>query len=63
MNAALLILLVLVVLAITVAVAVVSGRPERTATHLDDEPEDSTSDRFYRGVDRPAGPDAEDGPA
>ena len=24
------------------------------------DPADTTSDRFYRGVDRPAGPDAED---
>jgi hypothetical protein len=42
-----------------------SGRtkhPEQTAGHGID-PADTTSDRFYRGTDRPAGPDAEDPPA
>lgn len=36
--------------------------PEQTAGHGSD-PADTTSDRFYRSVDRPAGPDAEDPPA
>jgi hypothetical protein len=35
--------------------------PEQTAGH-DEVPPDTTSDRFYRSVDRPAGPDAEDPP-
>jgi hypothetical protein len=38
--------------------------PEETATHEhEDDDLDTTSERFYRGVDRPAGPDAEDPPA
>ena len=36
--------------------------PEQTAGH-GDHPADTTSDRFYRTADRPAGPDAEDPPA
>jgi hypothetical protein len=36
--------------------------PEQTAGH-DEVPADTTSDRFYRTADRPAGPDAEDPPA
>lgn len=33
--------------------------PEDAATHPDPEP-DTTSERFYRTADRPAGPDAEE---
>jgi len=35
------------------------GHPEQTAT-ADEPTGDSLSDRLYRGVDRPAGPDVED---
>jgi hypothetical protein len=58
---------------IVVAVAVVgvalivflltrTKHPDETASHEDERP-DTTNERFYRGVDRPAGPDAEDPPA
>lgn len=62
MNVALLILLVVVIAAVVVRATQVSGRPEQAATHPEDLPEDTTSSRFYRGVDRPAGPDAEGSP-
>ncbi len=51
--------------ALVVAAAVVllrGGNPEETASHTDDPTGDSTSDELYRGVDRPAGPDVDDGP-
>ena len=59
----------MIVAAIAVAVVVLVGlavwissrtkHPEQTAGHAEPQP-DSTSDRFYRTADRPAGPDAED---
>lgn len=57
----------LIVAAILIAAFVVwatriSGRPEKTASHglrEDRVGADTDSDRFYEGVDRPAGPDAE----
>ena len=58
------IVLVVVGLAV-VAAAWASGHvqhPEDAAGH-DHVPADTTSDRFYRTADRPAGPDAEDPPA
>ncbi len=33
--------------------------PERAASHEERDAESTRSDEFYRGVDRPAGPDAE----
>lgn len=50
--------------ALVVASAVVllrQGSPEDTASHDDEPTDDTDSDRFYRGVDRPAGPDADSG--
>jgi len=54
------ILVALVVLVVGAAVwfAKVSKHPEQTASHHD-EAIDTTSERLYRGVDRPAGPDVE----
>lgn len=52
------------VIALVLVAAWASSRvkhPEQTAGHGVD-PADTTSDRFYRSVDRPAGPDAEDPP-
>lgn len=52
-----------------VLVAVVAWMGSRHVRHPEDtagdpeEPADTTSDRFYRSADRPAGPDAEDPPA
>lgn len=65
-TASILIVAALVLVVFLVWMTRVSGRPERTAGHDDRRDEarpDTTSDRFYRGVDRPAGPDAEDTPA
>lgn len=59
-------LAVAVVVIVLVGAAMVFARytkhPEQTAGH-DGVPADTTSDRFYRGVDRPAGPDVDDGPS
>jgi Na+-transporting methylmalonyl-CoA/oxaloacetate decarboxylase gamma subunit len=60
MTVVLLVLLVLVIAVVLVRFAQVAGRPEDAATHPEDLPEDTTSERFYRGADRPGGPDAED---
>jgi hypothetical protein len=51
-----LVVVVLVILAVRMAGRV--KHPEQTAGH-GEEPPDTTSDRFYRSRDRPAGPDAE----
>lgn len=54
---------IIVALIAVVVLAVVllrQGHPEQTATTTDDPTGDSQSDRLYRGVDRPAGPDVED---
>lgn len=62
MTAVVVVVVVLVVIA-AVAVPVMIARkgphPEQTASHMEDLPTDDTSDRFYRGGDRPAGPDVE----
>ncbi len=56
---------VLIVLAIAATAAVVvwflTARrvPERVASHESDAVAETESSRLYRGVDRPAGPDAE----
>ncbi|HEX2576813.1 MAG TPA: hypothetical protein VHK88_10730 [Aquihabitans sp.] len=56
-------LAVAVVVLVLVAGAVFASKrvkhPEQTASHGEADVS-STSERFYRGVDRPAGPDAED---
>lgn len=54
--------LLVVVVAIVVAASYASKHvknPEQTASE-GEAPVADTSERFYRGVDRPAGPDAED---
>lgn len=54
--------LVVVVLVVGAMVfARYTKHPEQTAGHAG-TPEDTASDRYYRGVDRPAGPDADGGP-
>jgi len=56
------IVFILVTVAVILGLAFVlwrQGHPEDTASHQEDVTTDSSSDRFYRGVDRPAGPDAE----
>lgn len=56
-------LVVAVVVVALVAAAILASKrvrhPEQTAGH-GETPVESRSERFYRGVDRPAGPDAED---
>lgn len=59
------VIVIVFAVALVVASAVVllrQGSPEDTASHNDDPTADTESDRFDRGVDRPAGPDAESGP-
>lgn len=52
-----------------ILVAVVAWMGSRRVRHPEDAagdpevPADTTSDRFHRSADRPAGPDAEDPPA
>lgn len=61
----LLIVAVILVGAFLVWATRISGRPEQTASHGPREERggaDTDSERFYEGVDRPAGPDAEDTP-
>jgi hypothetical protein len=56
------VVVIVVAVLVIVALAVLllrQGNPEETATH-GGPPDDSDSERFYRGVERPAGPDAED---
>lgn len=55
-------IVVIVLVVATMVAARYTKHPEQAAGH-DDAPADSTSDRFYRTADRPAGPDAEDPPA
>ena len=54
--------IVVAVIAVLVCALVLlrQGHPEQTSTHTDDPTSDTLSDRLYRGVDRPAGPDVED---
>lgn len=54
------VLIIVAALAIPMLIARKGPHPEQAATHTDDLSDDETSERFYRGVDRPAGPDAED---
>lgn len=58
MKAVVIIVAVLVIVALAVLL-LRQGNPEDTATH-GRSPADTDSERFYRGIDRPAGPDAED---
>jgi hypothetical protein len=56
-------LVVALVVVVLVAAAVMASKRVRhpeDAAGGDDDVHDSPSDRFYRGADRPAGPDAED---
>lgn len=50
-----------VLVVVSTVVVLRGGNPEATASHAD-EPEDTTSERFYRGADRPAGSDADGKP-
>jgi hypothetical protein len=52
-------LIVIVVVAVSVVLARRVRHPENAATH-EDQDKDSTTDRFHRTDDRPAGPGAED---
>lgn len=59
--------LVIVCVAIAVLLVWLARTSARSSRHHRDpteplHPADTTSNRFYRGVDRPAGPDAEDAP-
>ena len=62
-NAGLIVVAAIAILGCVALVVILSrqGHPEQTASHHDERP-DTTSDRFYGGVDRPAGPDVEDSP-
>ena len=56
--------LVVVVAAVIMVAAILyvflARSPEQTATHESPAPEgETTSERLYRGTERPAGPDAE----
>ncbi len=59
MNVAVIIVAVIAIVVLAV-VLLRQGHPEQTATTIDDPTGDHLSDRLYRGVDRPAGPDVED---
>ena len=61
MALALTLLAVVVVVAVSVLLARRVQHPEQTATHAGEGPDrDVTTGRLEDGVDRPAGPDAED---
>lgn len=65
MDTGIVVLVVAVALAtLVVALLVRGGHPggmsEERGRHPDDDELDTTSERFYDRVDRPAGPDAED---
>ena len=59
MNVAVIIVGVIAVVVLAV-ILLRQGHPEQTATTTDEPTGDNLSDRLYRGVDRPAGPDVED---
>lgn len=64
MNEGFVFVLALAVIGVAVIVVLIRRTPkhsEDTASHHDERP-DTTSDNFYGGADRPAGPDAEDEP-
>lgn len=53
------VLVVIAAVAVPVMIARRGPHPEQTASHMEDLAGDDTSDQFYRGVDRPGGPDIE----
>lgn len=53
------VLVVIAAIAVPVVIARKGPHPEQTASHMEDLAGDDTSDQFYRGVDRPGGPDIE----
>lgn len=54
------IIVAVIAIAVLAVVLLRQGHPEQTATTTDEPTGDNLSDRLYRGVDRPAGPDVED---
>lgn len=64
MDTGFIVVLAVAVVGVAVIVFLLSRtkHPDETASHDDQRP-DTTSEQFYGGADRPAGPDAEDSPA